>query len=182
MKYLNVATEWYHRLDSRDRLRIGISIALVLLLAIIFSAANDRIDRLRKKLAAREAEIAEMMVLKQRYMESSSVSQKLANRLAATRPDDSPAKIIDEIGIKGKGSQIRPIKGEERGGYLEDAAEVKIDGLTSNEAVNLLFKLEHGSRPVIIKRALLKTRFDDPSRLDLALTVALLKPSSQGER
>jgi general secretion pathway protein M len=182
MKYLNVPSEWYHRLDSRDRLRIGIAIALVLLLAIIFSAANDRIDRLRKKLAAREAEIAEMMVLKQRYMEANSVSQRLANRLAATRPDDSPAKIIDEIGIKGKGSQIRPIKGEERGGYLEDAAEVKIDGLTANEAVNLVFKLEHGSRPVIIKRALLKTRFDDPSRLDLAMTMALLKPSPQGER
>lgn len=182
MRYLNVAAEWYHRLDSRDRLRIGIAIALVLLLAIVFSAANDRIDRLRKKLAAREAEIAEMMLLKQRYMEANSVSQKLANRLAATRPDDSPAKIVDEIGIKGKGSQIRPIKGEERGGFLEDAAEVKIDGLTANEAVNLIFRLEHGNRPVIIKRALLKTRFDDPSRLDLALTVALLKPSFQGER
>lgn len=182
MKYLNVAAEWYHRLDSRDRLRIGIAIAVVLLLAVIFSAANNRIDQLRKKLAAREAEIAEMMVLKQRYIMANSVSQRLANRLAATRPDDSPAKIIDEIGIKGKGSQIRPIKGEVREGYLEDAAEVKIDGLTANESVNLMFKLEHGNRPVIIKRALLKTRFDDPSRLDLALTVALLKPMSQGQR
>ena len=182
MNYLNLLTEWYHRLESRDRLRLGIAIALLLLLAIIFSAANDRIDRLRKKLAGRETDVAEMLVLKQRYLEAHRVSQRFANRLSATRSDDSPARVIEEIGIKGKGSQIRPIKMEERGDFLEDAAEVKIDGLTTNEAVNLIFKLEKGSRPVIIKRALLKTRFDDPSRLDLSLTIALLKTARQGQR
>ena len=157
MNYLNLLTEWYHRLESRDRLRLGIAIALLLLLAIIFSAANDRIDRLRKKLAGRETDVAEMLVLKQRYLEAHRVSQRFANRLSATRSDDSPARVIEEIGIKGKGSQIRPLKMEERGDFLEDVAEVKIDGLTTNEAVNLIFKLEKGSRPVIIKRALLKT-------------------------
>jgi len=182
MNYLNMLTEWYHRLESRDRLRLGIAIALLLLLAIIFSAANDRIDRLRKKLAGRETDVAEMLVLKQRYLEAHRVSQRFANRLSATRSDDSPARVIEEIGIKGKGSQIRPIKMEERGDFLEDVAEVKIDGLTTNEAVNLIFKLEKGSRPVIIKRALLKTRFDDPSHLDLSLTIALLKTARQGQR
>jgi len=182
MNYLNLLTEWYHRLESRDRLRLGIAIALLLLLAIIFSAANDRIDRLRKKLAGRETDVAEMLVLKQRYLEAHRVSQRFANRLSATRSDDSPARVIEEIGIKGKGSQIRPLKMEERGDFLEDVAEVKIDGLTTNEAVNLIFKLEKGSRPVIIKRALLKTRFDDPSRLDLSLTIALLKTARQGQR
>jgi general secretion pathway protein M len=147
---------------------------------ILFSKANDRIGQLKKKLAARETDIAEILVLKQRYLEAKSVSQTLANRLTATRADDTPAKIIDEIGIKGKGSQITPLKGEEQGGYLEDTADVKLDGLTPNEAVNLLFRLEKGARPVVIKKALLKTRFDDPSKLDLTLTVALLKTAPQG--
>jgi len=182
MSYLKMLAVWYHHLDSRVRLRLGIGIAIFLFLAILFSAANDRIGRLKKKLASREADIAEMMALKQRYLEANAVSQKLANRLTATRPDDTPARIIEEIGIKGKGSQIKPLKGEERGGYLEDAAEVKIDGLTLNEAVNLIFRLEKGARPVVIKKALLKTRFDDPARLDLTLTVALLKAAPQGGR
>jgi general secretion pathway protein M len=179
MNYLKVLAEWYHNLDSRVRLRLGIAIAFFLFLAVLFSTANDRIGRIKKKLAAREADIAEMLVLKQRYLEANAVSQKLANRLTATRADDTPARIIEEIGIKGKGSQIKPLKGEERGGYLEDAAEVKMDGLTLNEAVNLIFRLEKGARPVVIKKALLKTRFDDPSRLDLTLTVALLKAAPQ---
>lgn len=182
MNYLVLLREWYHSLDSRSRLRIGIGVAVLLFFAIILSAANDRIGRLKKKLAAREADIAEMLILKQRYQEANAVALKLANRLAATRPDDSPAKIIDEIGIKGKGSQIKPLKGEERGGYLEDAAEVKMEGLTANEVVNLLYRLEKGAKPVVIKKALLKTRFDDPSRLDLTLTIALLKAAPQGQR
>jgi general secretion pathway protein M len=182
MNHLKALAVWYHHLDSRVRLRLGIGVAFFLFLAILFSTANDRISRLKKKLAAREAEIAEMLALKQRYLEANAVSQKLANRLTATRADDTPARIIEEIGIKGKGSQIKPIKGEERGGYLEDAAEVKMDGLTLNDAVNLIFRLEKGARPVVIKKALLKTRFDDPSRLDLTLTVALLKAAPQGGR
>jgi len=182
MSYLKMLAVWYRHLDSRVRLRLGIGIALFLFLMILFSAANDRIGRLKKKLAGREADVAEMLVLKQRYREANAVSQKLANRLTAIRPDDTPARIIEEIGIKGKGSQIKPLKGEERGGYLEDAAEVKIDGLTLNEAVNLIFRLEKGARPVVIKKALLKTRFDDPARLDLTLTVALLKAAPLGGR
>jgi len=182
VNYLNFFREQYHRLESRDRLRVGIGIALFLFLLILFSTVNARIGLLKKKLAAREADIAEMLVLKQRYLEVNSVARKLANRLAVTRADDSPAKVIDEIGIKGKGSQIKPLKTEERGGFLEDSAEVKIDGVTANEAVNLLFFLEKGSRPVVIKRALLKTRFDDPARLDLTLTIALLKTAPQGQR
>lgn len=182
MKYLVLLSEWYHRLDLRDRIRIGSGIALTLLLLIILSAANDRIGRMKKKLTAREAELAEMMVLKVRFLEARDISQRLSNRLAATRPDDSPARIIEETGIRGKGVQIRPIKGEELGGLMEDAAEVRIDGVTANEAVNLIFRLEKGNRPVLIRKALLKTRFDDPSRLDLAMTIALLRPSAGGER
>jgi len=59
---------------------------------------------------------------------------------------------------------------------------VKLDGLTLNEAVNLLYRLEKGSRPVLVKKANLKTRFDDPALLDLTLTIALLKPAPKGQR
>ncbi|HEX9022365.1 MAG TPA: hypothetical protein VF799_00845 [Geobacteraceae bacterium] len=182
MKYLKLLAEQYNHLDSRLRLRVGIGIAILLFLAILLSAANDRINRLKKKLSAREGDITEMLVLKQRYLEANTASQSLTNRLTAIRPDDTPARIFEDIGIKGKGSQIKPLKGEERGGFLEDAAEIKVDGLTANEAINLIFRLEKGTKPVLIKKALLKTRFDDPSRLDIALTVALLKAAPQGGR
>jgi general secretion pathway protein M len=169
-------------LDSRVRLRIGMALAAFLVIVIALSAVNARISVLQKKRVARESDLAEMMRLKARYQEANLGSQRLANRMLATRPDDSPAKIIEEIGIKGRNSQIKPVKGEDIPGYLEDAADVKIEGLSANEAINLIYRLEKGARPVTVKKALIKQRFDDPAKLDLALTIALIKPAPAGAR
>lgn len=180
MNRLDLLMEHFRAMEGKTRLRWGIGVAALLVLALLHSAADKRIAHLMKKRAAREADVAEVLILKQRYLEAAAASRTLTNRMAATRPDDSPAKIIEEIGIRGKNSQIRQLKGEERGGFIEDAAEVRIDGVTANEAVNLIYRLEKGAKPVVIKKALLKTRFDDPARLDLTLTVALLKQAPQG--
>jgi len=182
MRLLNLLSEHYRGMESRTRLRWGMGLVLLLILASLYSAANKRVAYLAKKRASREADVTEMLVLKQRYREGTVDAQKVANRMAAVRPDDSPAKLIDEIGIKGKSSQIRPLKGEEHAGAVEDPAEVKLEGLTVNEAVNLVFRLEKGTKPVVIKKALFRTRFDDPAKLDLTLTIALLKPAPQGQK
>lgn len=182
MKYLNLLMESVKTMDEKTRLRWGIAIASVLVLAAVLSAINGQISRLEKKRAAKEVDITEMLMLKVRFQEANSGAQKLSNRLAATRPDDSPAKIIEETGIKVKNTQIKAVKGEDHPDFVEDAAEVKMEGLSANDAVNLLYKLEKGAKPVIVKKSQIKTRFDDPAKLDLTLTIALVKASQQGER
>ena len=174
--------ELFNEMEPAARLRAGYIIAALLTLTIVYSALHDRIVKLERKRVRREAALTEMMLLKQRHFEASAGAQKLSNRLSAVTADDSPAKLIDEIGIKGKNSQIKPLKGEERPGFVEDAAEIKIEGLSANEAVNLLYRLEKGTKPVVIKKANLKTRYDDPSKLDVTLNIALLKPASQEKR
>jgi general secretion pathway protein M len=170
-------------LDKQTKLRLGMILGAILVMVIALSAINSKISALQKKRTARESDIGEMMRLKVRYQQANSGAQRLANRLQATRPDDSPAKIIEEIGIKGRNSQIKPVKGDDiPGGYVEDAADVKIEGLTANEATNLIYRLEKGTRPVTVKKANIKQRFDDPSKLDLALTIALIKPAPAGAR
>lgn len=182
MNYLHLLSEKFNQMGSRTRVRLGIALAGILLLAIILTGLNARIGFLEKRRTAREADIAEMLILKGRYQEANAGARKLVDRMGATRPDDSPAKIIDEIGIKGKGSQFKQVKGESGSGYVEDAAEARIEGLTANEALNLIYRLEKGPKPVIIKKAVIRTRFDDPAKLDLALTLALLKPAPQGQK
>ena len=172
----------FAEMGPATRLKIGGVIAALLFLALLYSALHDQIRKLERKRVSREAALTEMMILKQRHREAGLGAQKLANRLSAVTPDDSPAKLLEEIGIKGKSSQIKSLKGEDRPGYLEDAAEIKIEGLSANETVNLLYRLEKGAKPVIIKRANVKTRYDDPAKLDVTLTIALLKPAPQEKR
>lgn len=175
-------TERFNEMDQTTRLNVGYFIAAILVLAISYSAVNDRIGKLEKKRVSRQADLAEMMLLKQKHREASTGAQKLANRLSAVTPDDSVARLIDEIGIKGKSSQIKPLKGDDRPGFMEDAAEVRIEGLSANEVVNLLFRLEKGGKPVVIKKANFKTRYDDPAKMDISLSVALLKPALQEKK
>jgi general secretion pathway protein M len=84
---------------------------------------------------------------------------------------------VEETSIKGKSVKIVPLKSEERNGVTEEAADIRIEGLTLNEAINLLYRLEKGSRPVVIRKSNLRVRFDDATRSDLTLVLALLKPA-----
>ncbi|HJV67270.1 MAG TPA: hypothetical protein VJ550_16165 [Geomonas sp.] len=167
-------------MEARTRQRLGVLLAVILVVVIALSAINRKTTTLEKKRVSREADLAEMMRLKLQYVVANAAAQRLANRVGATKPDDSPAKVIDQIGIKGKSSQIKPVKGEEIPGYVEDAADVKLEGLTANELTNLLFRLEKGPQPITVKKALIKQRFDDPSKLDVSLTIALIKPAPAG--
>ncbi len=175
MKYIEILKEFYEDLSPSARLRFGLAIAVMLIFGIIYSAFNDHITKLERKRASREVDVTEMMQLKAQYQRLNAGMQMLANRLAATKPDDTPSKVVEETGIKGKNIQFKPVKGETHPDFIEDAVEAKIEGLSANDAINLLFRLEKGSRPVLIKKALIRTEFNDPSKLDMTLNLALLK-------
>jgi general secretion pathway protein M len=172
----------YNELDQQTRSRLAGGIIALLLLAICYSLLQERLGMLQKKRASREAAVKQLLLLSHQFKTATADAQRLGNRLAAVKADDSPAKIVEETGIKGKSTQVKPVKGEERQGMVEDGAEIRIEGLTANEAINLLYRLEKGPRPVLVKKANLKTRYDDPSRMDVTLTAALLKPLPQEQK
>jgi general secretion pathway protein M len=177
MRFLEIIRDRWQGLDGRTRLRCGYALIVLLMAAFGWSALNAKVKALEKKRIARETVLKELLPLKAAYLSARRSSDQLNGRIASLRPDDSPAKIIEDIGIKGKTVKIVPLKGEERSGFTEDAADIRIEGLTLNETVNLLYRLEKGSRPLIIKKYNVRVRFDDPSRCDLTLILALLKPA-----
>ncbi len=177
MKLLANVLDIWRSLDSRVRLWAGYGLIVTLVIVMAWSALSAKVAGLESKRKAREAVLKELMPLKVAYRAAKMSADMLAGRLASVRPDDSIGKVIDEIGIKGKGVKIAPVKGEDRPGIIEDAADVRIEGLTANEAINLIYRLEKGTRPMVVKKANLRVRFDDPSRFDLSLIVALLKPA-----
>ncbi len=177
MRLLEILRERWQILDDRTRLWGGYALIILLAAAVGWSTLNARVLELEKKRTSREAVLKEMMPLKLAYLLARQSSDALRGRMASLRPEDSPAKIVEETGIKGKSVKIVPLKSEERNGVTEDAADIRIEGLTLNEAINLLYRLEKGSRPVVIRKSNLRVRFDDATRSDLTLVLALLKPA-----
>lgn len=176
MRPLEIIRDRWQNLDGRTRLWIGYALIVLLAAAVGWSALSAKVQALEKKRASRETVLKELLPLKAAYLSARQSSDQLNGRMALLRPDDSPAKIIEDTGIKGKSVKIVPLKGEDRSGFTEDAADIRIDSLTLNEAINLLYRLEKGSRPLVIKKCNMRVRFDDPSRCDLTLILALLKP------
>jgi len=177
---MNVFRNWSdaaRTLDSRTRLRFLMVLAAILVLVVAWSEASSRIERLEKKRTAREKDLQEMMLLSARYRAAKTGAGSVGTRMAAVRADDTLARIVEETGIRGRALQVRPLKGEDRPGQPEELGEIRVEGLTLNEAVNLLHRLEKGPKPVVIRKSLVKTRFDDPSKVDVTLTAALLKPA-----
>lgn len=168
---------WWNDLETDHRLRCGYAIIILLGLLLAWSALSARVSALEKKRLARESVLRELMSLKVAFQSAKVAADQSASRMAGLRPDDSPAKIVEELGIRGKGLKVASVKGEERSGFVEDAAEIRVDGLNSNELVNLLYRIEKGSRPMLVKKATVRGRFDDPAKLDLTVTAALLKPA-----
>jgi general secretion pathway protein M len=175
MRLLTETLDAWRTLDSRTRLRAGYLLIALLAIALLWSALAEKTAQLERKRTAREAVLKELLPLKLAYASAKQSADRLNGLLSGVRPDDSPARIIEEIGIRGKGVKVVPVKGEERGGILEDTADVRLEGLTANETINLLHRLEKGGRPLVLKKANLRVRFDDPARFDLILTLALLK-------
>ena len=176
-RFANPIEAW-RDLDRRSRLWAGYAVIALLAAALGWSALAAKTAALERKRAAREAVLKELLPLKVAYRAAKLSSDQLLGRMAALRSDDTLARIIEEIGIKGKGIKIVPLKTEERNGTVEEAADVRIEGVTANEAVNLVYRLEKGTRPVLLKKTNLRVRFDDPTRFDLAMTIALLKPAA----
>ena len=177
MRTVTELLDTWRDLDRRRRLWFGYLLIAILAAAVGWSFLAARTAELERKRAARETVLKELLPLKSAYQAAKGMYDSQAGRLAAVRPDDSPARILEETGIRGKGVKISPLKGDDRAGFIEDAADVRVEGLTANEAVNLLYRLEKGSRPVVLKKVNLRVRFDDPTRFDLALVMALLKPA-----
>lgn len=177
MRPLEIIRDTWQNLDGRTRLWLGYALIALLAAAVGWSTLNSKVQALEKKRSAREAVLKELLPLKATYLAARQSSDQLNGRIASLRPDDSPAKLIEDTGIKGKSVKIAPLKGEDRSGFTEDAADIRIEGLTFNEVINMLYRLERGNRPVVIKKSNIRVRFDDPSRCDLSLILALLKPA-----
>jgi general secretion pathway protein M len=119
MNPLEIIRDRWQDLDGRTRLWVGYGVIALLAVAVGWSALSGKVQALEQKRASREAVLKELLPLKLEYMTARQSFYQLSSRMATLRSDDSPAKIIEDTGIKGKSIKIVPLKGEERSGFTE---------------------------------------------------------------
>jgi len=81
-------------------------------------------------------------------------------------------QILESMGLKAK--TIKPLEKKKVHEYLEENAELEIDGADLNHIVNLLYKIENSPIPIKIKSTSMKTSFEDPDKFTLKIMLALI--------
>lgn len=79
---------------------------------------------------------------------------------------------LKSLGLKAK--TIKPLDKKKVYEYLEENAELEIDGADLNHIVNLLYKIESSPVPIKIKSISMKTSFEDPDKFTIKIMLALI--------
>lgn len=153
-------------------------LALALGTGFFFLMTNSIINKAEKIASTNNKELVRFNSLKEEYLIVSASQEPLIKKLLASQTEKSVGEIIEEIGdaigIKDRISSFKPTEDKVEKGYMQKGVEVKIDGISFNELLNLLYKIENHRNLLLIKDFSMKAHFDDPGVSDVIIQVVLV--------
>ncbi len=152
---------------------VALLIACAVLYALYLTTASKE-----KKVEARKAELASFDKLKDEYAAELARLAPLEKRLNQTRPGQSVGSTIEEIasgiGIKKNIASFKPLEAKSEKGYEQSGVEVRVDGVTLNQLMNLIYRMEKHESLLLVREFSMKSRFDNPDLFDAKLHVELV--------
>lgn len=104
-------------------------------------------------------------------------------RKKALTKTTSVAQAIDDISRSlGMAGKVKSIKGtgtrKTPNQMSEETAEIRIEKLTINEMVQLIYKIENAPMILAMKTVVIKKSFENPELLDVTMMVSLFTPAA----
>lgn len=85
-------------------------------------------------------------------------------------------EVFRSLGLSRNVRSVKPLGVREKKYGVEEEAEVQVEKVNMNEMTNIFYKMENSPMVLSIKKTTIKTSFDNPSLLNLTITVDLVKP------
>ena len=79
------------------------------------------------------------------------------------------------LGGREKIASMNPQNKDLGGAYREDSVELKLNGVSLQQLVDLMYHIEKGAQPLRLTRLQVKKKPRDPSSFDVTATVSMLK-------
>ena len=174
---LRVLSGFTTRLSSRERWFValaGIVGAGTLLAFVVIVPLWEWRTQLQAKVAAKERELVEVVTLASTY-------DALRRDLAVVGPTNgtlSPFAFLEGLTTSTLGREklagINPIGREDRSGVTQEMIELKLSGVSLQELVDLLYKIDATGSALRCTHLLIKKRYKDPYTFDVTLTAVAL--------
>jgi len=150
-------------------------IILILATGILLWYSTD-LKRKTKDLRSKRDEIA---LLASEYQSLRARVSVFENKKTLTKTGgvvEAVDEVFRSIGLGQKVKSVKPLSTQEiKDGIIEEA-DIAVERVDINEAVNILHRIDTAPMLIVLKGANIKTSFESPEVLNLKLSVSLIKP------
>jgi hypothetical protein len=134
---------------------------------------------LQKESAELRKQKKEFLILRGEFLELRNKIGRVEEKKSLTETEGI-VQAVDEIlrpsGLNTKIKSVKPTGTRDRKHVLEEEAVVEFDKLNMNEMINVLYKIENAPMILLIKKTTLKTSFENPSLINMTMTVGFVSP------
>ncbi len=170
------------KMSSRERnLVLGalIFVTLSVLYALVFSPLAERGNTWQRKTANVKKEYAEFQKLRAEYVEIEAALSGLQVKLTSSGSDASLLARMEatarSLGLQERITSMKPFSTDLDSGIRESSVEIRMEKLDLKGVVDLLEKVESSENNTRVGRLRVKTRFDDPSLVDVTILISALE-------
>lgn len=166
------------KLARRERYLVSIgacAIALFLLFQLMIFPFFERRERFQKGVRAKEEALIEIIKLSSEYQTYKKGSQGIQGIIAKRKKGFTLFSFLESAAgqakVKDHIKYMKPSNSEGTGPYKESMVEMKLEGITLNQLVGYLYRIESPGNAISIKRISIKENKRESGYLDAILQV-----------
>lgn len=164
------------RLRVDRRLLIAGSIAVSVILCILLINVSLSLKRDLRNVKAQQKEL---LSIKDEFLSLKNRIDTVENKKSLTKIEgivQAADEVFLPLGLKRKVKSVKPTGTKDLKETIEEEAEVQVEKVDMNEMVNIFHKIENSPMILSVKKTTIKTSFENPTLLDITMTIALVKP------
>lgn len=165
------------RLSGREKVFILVGIAAILLVLFwmgVIAPYRRGIERTEVQIASRRRQIEDVRQLQQEYLRLQGALDAAEQKLG--KSDFSIFPFIENVttrtGVRQNLVSMRPQATQIQGDFREESVVIRLERIKLAQLVELLHAIESSHLFLNMKSLQIRSRFDNPSLLDMKLTIS----------
>jgi len=162
------------RFDRKVVILSGLALLFVLCI-VLFKVSLS----LRKERDSLKAQQKEMLLLVNDYA-SLKYAVDIVEGKKSLSQVQGIVQAVDEVfrsmGLNQKVKSVKSTGTREQKYASEEEAEISVEKVSMNEMVNIFYRVENAPMILSVRKASIRTSFDNPSLLNITMTIGLIKP------
>lgn len=169
------------QLEKRELVMLGcgaLFVVIALLYVGVYEPYQKALADTQRTINAKQRQIVEVKQLQAEYNNLQQHTRSIESRLPKRSGLSALAlleNIASSVGSRENLSYIRPQPAQEQGAIYIENLDIKLEKLTLQQVLQLLWNIDSAKTPMQIRNLRLKQRFDNQALTDATLTVSVFR-------